>query len=97
MFARTTIVQIKPGRLDEATQLFAESVIPAAKAQKGFKGMYLLTDQASGKGLSIGFWESEADAIANEQSGYYQEQLNKFKDLFAAMPVVEKYEVSVQA
>jgi heme-degrading monooxygenase HmoA len=97
MFARVTIVQIKLDRLDEATQLVAESVLPAARTQKGFNGSYLLTDRATGKGLYIGFWETEDDAIANEKSGYYQEQLSKFKDLFAGPPVREGYEVSVQA
>lgn len=97
MFARVTVVQIKLDRLDEATRLVAEGVLPAAKAQKGFKGSYLLTDSATGKGLYIGFWESEADALANEQSGYYQEQLGKFKDLFVGPPVREGYEVSVQS
>jgi heme-degrading monooxygenase HmoA len=96
MFARVTVVQMKLDRLDEATKLVAESVLPAAKGQKGFKSSYLLTDRASGKGLYIGFWETEEDAIANEKSGYYQEQLGKFKDLFAGPPTREGYEVSVQ-
>jgi heme-degrading monooxygenase HmoA len=88
---------MKLDRLDEAITLFAESVIPAARTQRGFKDMYLLTDRATGKGLSIGFWESETDADANEKSGYYQEQLGKFRDLFAAPPVRQAYEVSVQS
>ncbi|MEW5959644.1 MAG: antibiotic biosynthesis monooxygenase [Chloroflexota bacterium] len=96
MFARLAIVQIKSGRLEEATRLFEESVVPAAKAQKGFKGINLLTDPATGKGIAVSFWESEADALANEQSGYLQEQFDKFKDLFAAPPVREGYQVSVQ-
>ena len=33
----------------------------------------------------------------NEQSGYYKEQVGKFADYFAAPPVQEGYEVSVQA
>ena len=96
MFARVTFTQTKLDRLDEATRLFAESAIPAAKAQKGLKAIYLLTDRTTGKGITMTFWESEADALAGEQSGYYQEQLNKFKDLLAAPPVREAYEVSVQ-
>jgi hypothetical protein len=43
--------------------------------------------------LSLGEGE---DALSNEQSGYYQEQLYKFKELFAAPTVREGYEVSVQ-
>lgn len=97
MFARVTVTHMQLDRLDEAITLFAESVIPAARAQKGFKDMYLLTDRATGKGLAIGFWESEADANANEQSGYYQEQVGKFRELFAAPPVREGYDVSVHS
>ena len=97
MFARVTTVQVNIDKLDEATKIYEESVIPAAKSQKGFRGAYLLTDRKTGKGISMTLWESEEDAIANEQSGYYQEQLNKFKEVFIAPPVREGYEVSVQA
>ena len=68
-----------------------------AKSQKGWRGAYLLTDRKTGKAISISLWDSEDDAIGSEQSGYYQEQLSKFKDLFAAPPVREGYEVSLQA
>jgi heme-degrading monooxygenase HmoA len=96
MFARLTIVQVKVDKLDETRKIFEESVIPAAKSQKGYRGGYLLTDRKTGKGISIGLWDTEKDAIANEKSGYYQEQLNKFKGLFTAPPVREGYEVSLK-
>jgi len=96
MFARLTIVQVKMDKLDETVKIFEESVIPAAKSQKGYCGGYLLTDSKTGKGISISLWDSEEDAIANEKSGYYQEQLNKFKGLFTAPPVREGYEVSLR-
>ena len=97
MFARLTIVQVKSDKLDECVKIFEEGVIPAAKSQKGFRGGYLLTDRKTGKGISFTLWDSEEDAIANEKSGYYQEQVSKFKDLFTAPTVREGYEVSLQA
>ena len=97
MFARLTIVQVKPGTLEQAIKIMDESVSPATKAQKGFRGSYLLTDNKTNKGISISLWDNEEDAIANEQSGYYQEQIAKFGELFAAPPVREGYEVSLQA
>jgi len=97
MFARLTIVQVNMDKLDETVKIFEESVIPAAKSQKGYRGAYLLTDPKTGKGISISLWDSEEDAIANEQSAYYQEQVAKFKDFFTAPPVREGYEVSIQA
>ena len=97
MFARLTVVQAMPDKIDEVTKIFEESVVPVAKSQKGYKGVYLLVDRKTGKGVSCSLWDSEEDAIANEQSGYYQEQVGKFKDFFTAPPVQEGYEVVVQA
>jgi heme-degrading monooxygenase HmoA len=97
MFARLTIVQVKVDKLDETRKIFEEGVIAAAKLQKGYRGGYLLTNHKTGKGISITLWDNEKNAIANEQSGYYQEQLNRFKGLFTAPPVREGYEVSLQA
>ena len=96
MFARVSIIQVKSDKIDEATKIYRENVTPARKAQKGSRGGYLLTDRKTGKGMAITLWDSEEDAIANEQSGYYQEQINKFKDVFTAPPVREGYEVSFQ-
>jgi heme-degrading monooxygenase HmoA len=95
-FARVTITQSKIESYDEVIKLYAESVIPAAKSQKGYRGILLLSNRETGKGISISFWDSEEDAIANEKSGYYQEQVAKFKEYFTAPPVQEGYEVSVK-
>ena len=96
MFARLTIVQIKVDKIDEAIKIYGDNVVPAAKSQKGYKGILMLTDRKTGKGISIAMWESEQDAIANEKSGYYQQQVGRFKDYFTKPPVQEGYEVSVQ-
>jgi len=96
MFARLTITQLKVDKMDEAKELTKESILPAAKSQKGFYGAYLLSD-TKGKGVMITLWETEEDAVANEQSGYYQEQVGKIKDFLTAPPVREGYEVSLQA
>jgi len=97
MFARLSVVQVSIEKVNEAIKIYEESVIPAAKSQKGFRGAYLLADRKTGKGIGMTLWENEQDATANEQSGYYQEQLNKFKDISTAPPVREGYEVVVQA
>ena len=97
MFARFTIVQIDIDKTDEVIKLYEDSVVPAAKSQKGYRGAYMFTNRETGKGYSVSLWESEEDAIANEQSGYYKEQVGKFAEYFTAPPVQEGYEVSVQA
>ena len=96
MFARVTVSQIKVDKVDETIKIVEESVLSAAKSQKGYRGAYLFTDRKTGKGLMISLWDSEEDAVASEESGYYQEQVAKFKDFFTAPPVREGYEVSLQ-
>jgi heme-degrading monooxygenase HmoA len=95
MFARMTTMMIQPDRIDEAIAIYKKSVVPAAKKQKGYRGACLLTDVPAGKGISVTFWNSEKDALANEESLYYQEQLSKFLDIFSGPPIKEGYEVAV--
>ena len=95
-FARLTITQSKVESYDEIVKLFKESVVPAAKSQKGYLGILLFGDRKTGKGISIALWESEEDAIANEKSGYYQAQVDKFKKFYTAPPIREVYEVSIK-
>ena len=96
MHARVATVQVQPGKTQEAIDIYKNSVVPAAKTQKGFQGAYLMTDASSGKAISITVWDSEADMMAGESSsGYYQEQIGKFGSLFAGPPTLDHYEVSV--
>jgi len=97
MFARLTTAQIPIDRIDIFIKIFEESVVPATKSQKGYKGIYLFVDRKTGKGVSMGLWESEEDAIANEESRFYQEQVAKFITFYTKPPIREGYEVVVQA
>jgi hypothetical protein len=41
-------------------------------------------------------WDSEADAIADEESGKMKERSSWFPDFFTVQPVRERYEVNAQ-
>jgi len=97
MYARLTEMNVKPDKIDEAIEIYRKSVVPAAKSQKGFVAAYLLTDRPTGKGISMTFWKTEQDALANERNRYYQEQLVKFIEFFQSPPIREGYEISVKA
>ena len=96
MIARVTTCQTTSDKLDEVVRSFKENVIPGAKLQKGYQSGYLLTDRKTGKVISIGFWDSEKNAIADEQSGEYQRRVDTSKNLFTSSPVRELYELSIQ-
>lgn len=96
MFARVVTIQARQGKLEEATGLFRDSVIPAVKQQGGFSGALLLTDPASGKAISITLWASEAEQQASEANGYFREQVGKVAALLAGPPTAEGFTVSAQ-
>jgi len=98
MHARLTTVHFAPDKIDEAIRLWQDSVVPAAKQQTGFKGARLLVNRQTGTAVSMGLWETEADALATgATSAYKQAQLAKFASLFTAPPVIETYEVGAEA
>ena len=94
MHARVILGMVKLDKQDEAIKIYKESLEPAAKEQKGFKGMYLLTDPDTRKFISITIWENENDMLAGETSGYLQEQLDKIVALFVGPPSIQNYTVS---
>lgn len=95
MFARLTTIYIRPDKIDKTIEIFNESILPAARKQKGYCGALLLTDRENGKGVAITYWESKEDAVSNEENKYYQKQLLKTVVLFSADPRREGFEVSV--
>jgi len=94
MYARLTIMKVNTDRIDEGIEFYQESVVPAAKTQKGFRGISLLVDRKTGKSLTL--WDSEEDAIANEKSRYYQEQVLKGVQFYTKPPIREGYDVVIQ-
>ena len=96
MVARATMAEIDTVRMsiDEAVELFRESVVPALHEQPGFEGVYLLLSP-EGQALVLTFWESEEAAqagVAGSRS-FYSEQVEKFVTLYKAPPGRELYDV----
>ena len=56
MFARTTTMQLKIAFIDEALEVYKNSIVPAAQSQKGFVELKLLLDRSSGKAVAIAIW-----------------------------------------
>jgi quinol monooxygenase YgiN len=79
MYARFTEATIDPRKREQA-EVIAESIFTAARQQKGFKGLSFCLDP-KGEAFFLSLWESKEAMRANEASGYYQEQVDKLKDV----------------
>jgi hypothetical protein len=100
MHAGVVSVRFKPGKAEEAAQIYQDSVVPELRQMQGFEGGYVLTNAETGTGYIIGLWESredaEGDAEGFESSGAFREQAAKFEDVFDGPPSQEVCEVNIQ-
>ena len=96
MVARVTLAEVDTMRmrLEDAIDVYKESVLPALHEQPGFEGVYVLATQ-EGKAMVMTFWEDEEASAAGVDSGFYAEQVEKFVTFFRAPPGREAYEVVV--
>jgi heme-degrading monooxygenase HmoA len=95
MHARVVTSQLQPGKKDEWIRIARDSIVPALKEQKGFKGFIMLADTNSDKSIAYSMWETEADLKASETSGFYQEQVAKLKAVLATPPARQICELTV--
>ncbi|CUI07272.1 hypothetical protein [Massilia antarctica] len=92
MFARVTHVQAKPEKMGEVVALYTESVLPVLQQLQGFKATFLLTDPASGKGMSVTLWESDADRLAGDSAAALRGPIVAVMPLLAAPPVAQSFD-----
>ena len=97
MHAQLVRAKLLPGKADEATSVFRDSILPAAREQKGFVSARLLVDREGGRLTGISLWETEADVEAIGASGFFQEQVAKLAAAFDGPPEREVYEVVMEA
>ncbi|MGN6696679.1 MAG: hypothetical protein ACTHMR_00845 [Thermomicrobiales bacterium] len=94
MYASLITRNLRPDGIDEALHIYREQIIPTARAQfQGFQGMYVLTDRASGQGLTIALYATEADARLVESRGQFGQAAVAFRELLTEPPVREVREV----
>lgn len=96
MYARVFSAQIQIGKLEDVIHLTQHSIIPAAKLQKGFKSLVLLTDPVTSKAMIVSQWATEADRTASESNGFLREQLAKLSAFVAGPPTTERFVVDCQ-
>ena len=95
MFARVSTFQGPPDQTAEGIRVAREQILPAARLQEGFKGIYLLFDRESGRSLSITLWETEEDMETSEEAAA-RVRTESAEAAGETVIGVERYEVALQ-
>src|SRR3954454_14519429 len=69
MNARLGRITFSVDKVDEVVGRVESDIVPQYQQSNGFKGFTLLLDRASGQGIGISFWETEADMRATDEMG----------------------------
>ncbi|NHJ85993.1 MAG: hypothetical protein FK734_11060 [Asgard group archaeon] len=96
MFVRLATANIETNKLQKGITIWNEKDMPLMKSAKGYRGAYLLTNQGKGTVISMTLWDSQEDAIADEQSSLHREQVGMYKDLLIGEPTNRYYEISAK-
>lgn len=85
--------RFQPDKLEPATAVFRNDVVPAARQLHGFIA-YLFIGRVASRAMSLSLGETEADVAALAESGAYREQLAKVLPHLSGAPEREVYEVA---
>ena len=94
MYARVTVVQASPDKVDAGIDAFNSQVLPTVKGVEGYRASFLLVDRSSGKGLGISLWESE-EARRRGAEAVDQARSATIQAMGGTVPPVDEYEVVV--
>lgn len=86
MYASATQIQLLPDTLDEGARIFENVVVPTVRTFPGLQHFYLLTNAQTGRGYTIGVFETREAASAFFNSDVYQQQIGKIREFFAGPP-----------
>ena len=65
MYARMTLLQMAPPRVDAARDQLEEQIVSALREQEGFVRFQLLVDRRTGRAIGMSWWESEEAMAAS--------------------------------
>ena len=92
MYARVTVVQGSPDKVEQGIDSFNTAVLPTVKGVDGYSGALLLVDRATGKGMGITLWASEA-ARRRGAEAVEEARAATIKAMGGSVPPVDEYEV----
>jgi heme-degrading monooxygenase HmoA len=96
MFARVSFGTIPQNKNDEFTKIQKNSILPAVKNQKGYKGYLVLLNAQTGEGITISIWDSEQVMKATEASGLYKQLVAKVMPVLSGTTTMKQYEVVIK-
>jgi heme-degrading monooxygenase HmoA len=83
-------------RIDDMVKEFESEGLTSLEGQKGFKGITVAVNQASGQAFAMSLWETEEDLRQSERTAEEAREQAIATAGPSRAPIVDRYEVVVQ-
>ena len=94
MRARVIVTDAPTEIIEAGAQMTRDVLVPASRAQEGYRGYVALYDRSSGRSLAITLWEDEGTEVASDDAS--RERREEAARAFGASIVsVDKYDVAI--
>ncbi|PRX24030.1 hypothetical protein B0G75_12473 [Paraburkholderia sp. BL18I3N2] len=95
--ARVAMTTVEPGRIESGTLFWLQSIIPAMKQAAGFRHIYVLGDHKTNRVMTISIWDTEADAVAWDNSEIQKSLRGGLSSHVSDLPVPEMFQIKLEA
>ena len=95
MFARVSTFQGPVDQTAQGIRVAREQILPSARLQDGFKGIYILFDRESGESVALTLWHTEDDMRASEEAAL-RARTESARASGEVIIGVRRYEVALQ-
>lgn len=92
MYARVTVVDGSPDKVDAGVKSFNDSVLPAVQGVEGYRGAMLMVDRSTGQGIGMSLWDSEGAMRAGGEA-VAEARRATIETMGGSVPDVNEYEV----
>ncbi len=96
MFIRAVTYEVKPGRMEEAEQIYHTLTLHALKAQKGFEKGYAMINSKTGMAVTVAVWASKEDFDAFNATDAGKQMNEQVTPLLVNSPIVSEFDRLLQ-
>ncbi len=89
--------RIMPRKLEKATKIFRDSIMPAIKQQRGNVGFFLVWGYKGNELLTFTLWESKKAKLEVGRSGFLVQQMAKRMNVLAEPVNGGNYELKLMS
>lgn len=97
MFIRAVTYEVKPGKMDEAEQVYHHITQHSLKKTKGFEKGYALVNSKTGMAVTVAYWSSREDFDAFNATDAGKEMAEQVAPLLANPAIVTEYDRMIEA